>query len=270
MGAGRAAAARIISRVKISADLRSPRRRHTVANDQLALGRGATGSVSARSGALRKPPGHPWTPAPPRAAPRAAEKPHRCSTPAARAAQSQMHVDAGRHAAVAAWPMLHAAGLDTALVELPTGTDPAEVPAQVLRHAIHTAQPLADLVIDHTLSAWPERTRWGRAHRRRQPGRRPHHRHPSTRADGPASHPRRNRPAHPHRSRHHSSHRRRHPAQHPQRCSGQRQRRLAPAAGNTPPRASLLTQQARPPGSSCGERDKCAANGRCRPPRRPC
>jgi len=33
--------------------------------------------------------------------------------------------DAGRHAAVAAWPMLHAAGLDTALVELPTGTDPA-------------------------------------------------------------------------------------------------------------------------------------------------
>ncbi len=160
MGAGRAAAARIISRVKISADLRSPRRRHTVANDQLALGRGATGSVSARSGALRKPPGHPWTPAPPRAAPRAAEKPHRCSTPAARAAQSQMHVDAGRHAAVAAWPMLHAAGLDTALVELPTGTDPAEVPAQVLRHAIHTAQPLADLVIDHTLSAWPEPTRW--------------------------------------------------------------------------------------------------------------
>ncbi len=68
--------------------------------------------------------------------------------------------DAGRHAAVAAWPMLHAAGFDTALVTLPTGTDPAEVPAQVLRHAIHTAQPLADLVIDHTLSAWPERTRW--------------------------------------------------------------------------------------------------------------
>lgn len=68
--------------------------------------------------------------------------------------------DAGRHAAVAAWPMLHAAGLDTALVTLPTGTDPAEVPAQVLRHAIHTAQPLADLVIDHTLNAWPERRRW--------------------------------------------------------------------------------------------------------------
>jgi len=68
--------------------------------------------------------------------------------------------DAGRHAAVAAWPMLHAAGLDTALVELPTGTDPAEVPAQVLRHAIHTAQPLADLVIDYTLSSWPQRRRW--------------------------------------------------------------------------------------------------------------
>ncbi len=148
--------------------------------------------------------------------------------------------DAGRHAAVAAWPLLHAAGLDTALVELSTGTDPAEVSAQVLRHAIHVAQPLADLVIDQTLrvaGTYP----LGGAHGGSQPGRRPHHRHPATRPDRPPSHSRRDRPAHPGRGRHHSSHRRRHPTQHPQHSSGQGQRRLAPGTGSTPARTSLLT-----------------------------
>ncbi len=51
--------------------------------------------VAARRGQAHSasPPGHPRNPAAPRAAQGASEKTHRCSPPAARAAQSQMHVE---------------------------------------------------------------------------------------------------------------------------------------------------------------------------------
>ena len=61
---------------------------------------GGLGGMWQRLGAIRRtpqaPPGHPRSPAAPRAALRATEKTRRCSPPAARAAQSQMHAEPTR------------------------------------------------------------------------------------------------------------------------------------------------------------------------------
>jgi len=68
--------------------------------------------------------------------------------------------NAGRHAAVAAWSLLQAAGAGAAFVSLPAGTDPCDAGLDVLCAALGAASPLEDLVIDEVLAAWPDRRRF--------------------------------------------------------------------------------------------------------------
>jgi len=71
---------------------------------------------------------------------------------------------AGHEAALAAWPLLHAAGAKVDAAALPEGVDPAELVRErgrpALLTALHATRPLEDRVVDEQLARWAAQRQW--------------------------------------------------------------------------------------------------------------